>query len=111
MLYLGKETPPTWAYPALTPQGYANREAFEFWSRRDPIVTYAARLEQDAVILPGDVERMKREVEALVEAEAQALVAAPWPDAAAVTKGVLAGDPVTRTHVELLDRREAAPDD
>ena len=41
MLYLGNEQPPRWTYPSLTPQGYANRDAFEFWirSRHTPRVS------------------------------------------------------------------------
>ena len=37
MLYLGKDPQPSWDYPPLTEQGYANRELYEFWAARDPI--------------------------------------------------------------------------
>jgi 2-oxoisovalerate dehydrogenase E1 component beta subunit len=52
---------------------------------------------------------MKREAEALVAAEAQAVIEAPWPDAARVTVGVIADDPVDRHRVEVLDRDETMP--
>ncbi len=51
MLYLGKEPALSWDYPALAEQGaYADRELYAFWSKRDPIATYAARLEREGVI-------------------------------------------------------------
>src|SRR5262249_52898693 len=59
-------------------------------------------------IAAGDLDRMKKDAEAMVEAEAQAVIAAPWPEAAAVTTGVIADDPVDRHRVEILDRDELA---
>ena len=38
-----------------------------------------------------------------VEAEAQAVIAAPWPDVARVTDGVFADDPVDRRRIEVLE--------
>ena len=102
MLYLGKDPQPGWEYPALQPQGYANPDLYEFWSARDPIPAYAARLEADGVIQPGDVESLKKDCEALVEAEAATVIAAPWPDAADAGKGVFA-ESAARTRVEVLD--------
>ena len=43
MLYHGKESPPSWDYPPIHDTGYANREQYEFWAKRDPIARYAAR--------------------------------------------------------------------
>ena len=102
MLYLGKDPQPAWSYPPLTEAGYANRDAYEFWCRRDPIETYAAKLERDGVIAAGDLDRWKREAEALVEAEARAVIDAPWPDGALAGEGVFADEP-RREHVEVLD--------
>ena len=45
MLYLGKDPQLSWEYPPVFEQGYANRERYAFWSSRDPIPAYAARLE------------------------------------------------------------------
>ena len=104
MLYLGKEPPISWDYPALTEQGYANPELYEFWRARDPIKTYAATLERAGVIDAGEVEAWKRELDAFVDEQAQSVIAAPWPNAATVTTGVFAHDPVSRARVEVLDR-------
>jgi 2-oxoisovalerate dehydrogenase E1 component len=108
MLYLGKDPQASWDYAPLSAQAYANPSLYEFWRTRDPIPTYAARLEAGKIIGAGDLDRMKREAEALVEAEAQAVIAAPWPDAATVTTGVIADDPVDRHRVEVLDRDDRA---
>jgi 2-oxoisovalerate dehydrogenase E1 component len=109
MLYLGKDPQPSWEYSPLSAQAYANPELYEFWRTRDPIPTYATRLEALGVIARGDLERMKKEAEALVDAEAHAVVAAAWPEAAGVTRGVIADDPVDRRRVEILDRDGRAP--
>jgi 2-oxoisovalerate dehydrogenase E1 component len=109
MLYLGKDPAASWEYAPLAPQGYANPALYEFWRTRDPIPTYARKLETLGVIAAGDLDRMKREAEALVETEAQAVIAAPWPDPQSVTAGVFADDPVDRRRLEILDRDEATP--
>jgi 2-oxoisovalerate dehydrogenase E1 component len=102
MLYLGKDAPPSWTYPALHETGYADADAFAWWSARDPIATYAAHLVARGVIGEADVEALKREAEAVVERQAQAVIAAEWPDASTVGTGVCAGEPA-RTRVEVLD--------
>jgi 2-oxoisovalerate dehydrogenase E1 component len=102
MLYLGKDPQSSWAYPALTEQGYADRETYEFWRQRDPLVTYAARLEEEGVISAADVETWKKEIETLVEEEARKVIDAPWPDGAEAGHGVFAGEP-RRAHIEVLD--------
>ncbi len=102
MLYVGKDTAPSWQYPPLTEQGYANRELYEYWAARDPIPSYAAKLESEGVIASGDLDRFKREVEAIVEAQARAVIDAPWPDGARAGIGVFANEP-PRTHIEVLD--------
>ena len=102
MLYLGRDAQPSWTYPALTEAGYADRDAYEYWRQRDPIVTYAAKLERDGVIGADDLERWKREIDALVETEARAVIDAPWPDGALAGEGVFANE-APRAHVEVLD--------
>ncbi|HVL67937.1 MAG TPA: thiamine pyrophosphate-dependent enzyme [Vicinamibacterales bacterium] len=102
MLYLGKDPQPGWEYPPLSDQGYANRELYEYWSARDPIRTYAARLEAEGILSRDEADAIRREVEALVEAEAQAVIDAPWPAGAEAGAGVLAGEP-PRVRVEVLD--------
>src|SRR5438477_1493052 len=78
MLYLGREPQISWGYPELFDQGYADRALYDFWSRRDPIATYAARLEKEGVIGASDLARWKTEAESLVEAEARRVIEAPW---------------------------------
>src|SRR3954449_1528705 len=78
MLYLGKDPQPSWTYPPLTETGYANRERYDYWWARDPITTYAAKLERDAVIASGELDEWKREVEALVESQAKLVIEAGW---------------------------------
>lgn len=112
MLYLGKEPSLGWDYPALTPQGYANAELYDFWSQRDPIALYSARLVALGLVTDADVTRLKQEVVQLVEDEAQAVIAAPWPDPAGVTSGVFKEDSVDRRRFEVLDpdvRRDRQP--
>lgn len=102
MLYLGKDPQTSWSYPPLAESGYADRERYEFWCRKDPIPTYAAKLEGEGIIGAGDLERFQHEGEELVEAEARAVIDAPWPDAELAGVGVIADEP-RRTHIEVLD--------
>lgn len=102
MLYLGKDPQCGWSYPPLTEQGYADRDTYEFWRARDPLATYAAKLEAAGIVAPGEVDAWKSEIEALVEREARAVIDAPWPDGAQAGDGVLANQP-RRKHVEVLD--------
>jgi 2-oxoisovalerate dehydrogenase E1 component len=102
MLYLGKDSPPGWEYPALHDGGYADPERYAFWSARDPIPAYAARLQAEGLVEAGAVDRLKEECAALVEFEAQEVIAARWPDPDVARVGVLAGEP-RRERVEVLD--------
>jgi 2-oxoisovalerate dehydrogenase E1 component len=102
MLYLGRDPRPSWEYPPAGDQGYADRELYEYWSARDPIVTYAARLEAEGLVDERDVETLRHEAEAVVEAQARAVVEAPWPEPRTAGIGVLAGE-TPRVHVEVLD--------
>jgi 2-oxoisovalerate dehydrogenase E1 component len=102
MLYLGRDPQISWRYPPLTAQGYADRELYEYWSARDPLVLYAARLEAAGIIEAGDVDRFKREAEALVEQQAREVIGASWPDGSQAGVGVFANE-APRRHVEVLD--------
>src|SRR5262249_10579158 len=90
MLYLGREPHPSWEYPLLSPQGYADPALYQFWAARDPIATYAVRLEREGIIEPGDLDRFKEEADRVVEHEARAIIDAPWPDAARAGRDVFA---------------------
>ena len=92
--------------------GYAEREAYAYWSACDPIGRYAERLQADGVLREGELDQWKTEIAALVEREAQAVIAADWPDAALAGAGVAAGEP-PRVRVEVLDpawRQSIDPD-
>jgi 2-oxoisovalerate dehydrogenase E1 component len=102
MLYLGRDPQPSWDYPPLTEAGYADPAAYAFWSRRDPIPRYAARLEAEGVVEAGTLDRLKREAEASVEAEARRVIESPWPEPEQAGRGVVAGEP-PRQRVDILD--------
>ena len=102
MLYLGRDPQTSWEIPPLAEQGYANRELYEYWAARDPIALYAAKLTAEEVLEPGDLDRFKREADALVETEARAIIDAPWPDPAQAGIGVFKNEK-PRVHVEVLD--------
>jgi 2-oxoisovalerate dehydrogenase E1 component len=105
MLYLGKEPQLSWEYPPIAEDSaYCNREQFAYWSRRDPIAIYAERLRADGVIGANDAERFRHEAEQVVEAEARAVIDAPWPEPSQAATGVFLDEP-PRIRVEpLLDR-------
>jgi 2-oxoisovalerate dehydrogenase E1 component len=102
MLYLGKDAPPSWSYPPLTEQGYADREAHAYWSAKDPIPAYAARLRAEGLIEDGHLEALQREAEAFVEREAKAVVDAGWPAPELAGSDVVSGER-PRVRVEVLD--------
>jgi 2-oxoisovalerate dehydrogenase E1 component len=102
MLYLGRDPLASWAYAPLTDQGYANRDLYDYWAARDPIALYAARLQDEGIIKAGDLDRFKREAEAIVEEQARAVIDAPWPEPAQAGVGVFANEQ-PRVHVEVLD--------
>ena len=104
MLYLGKDPQVSWDYPPLTEQGYADRQLYDFWSARDPIPTYAARLQAEGVIEAGHLDDLKKEADALVEREARAVIEAAWPEPEQAGTGVFADDP-PRRRLELLEER------
>jgi 2-oxoisovalerate dehydrogenase E1 component beta subunit len=110
MLYVGREPQPSWDYPELLDAGYADREAWAWWAPRDPLPAYARRLEEAGVLARGELARFREEAEALVEEEARAVVAAPWPEPATAGRGVWAAGPDARRVEVLADRPPARLD-
>ena len=107
MLYLGKEPQAAtgaWEYAPLSEAGYANPELYEYWGARDPIKTYAARLVDATIATQAEIDAWKREIEALVDAEAAKVVDAPWPEPESAGDGVFAGEP-RRTRVDPIASR------
>jgi 2-oxoisovalerate dehydrogenase E1 component beta subunit len=109
MLYLGKEPQPSWDFPPIADAGaYADARQHAFWSARDPIALYAARLRADAVIEAGDLDRFKREAAEIVEAEARTVIAAPWPEPADAGARVFADERPRLRMEPLLERATQA---
>src|ERR1019366_4069840 len=102
MLYLGRDPQQSWDYAPLTEQGYADRDLYEYWSARDPLALYAARLQADGIIKAGDLDRFKHDAEAIVETQARAVIDAEWPEPSQAGVGVFANEQ-PRVHVEMLD--------
>jgi 2-oxoisovalerate dehydrogenase E1 component len=102
MLYLGKEPPIGWDYAPPSDQGYAHRDLYAYWAARDPIATYAGRLEREGILERGGLDAMKREAEAIVEAEARKVIDAPWPAPEQAGVGVFADEP-PRVRIDPLD--------
>src|SRR5438128_8509571 len=55
MLYLGRDPQLGWDYPPPG-DGYANRELYAYWSARDPIALYGAKLQQEGLVTAADIE-------------------------------------------------------
>jgi 2-oxoisovalerate dehydrogenase E1 component beta subunit len=102
MLYLGKDQPPSWEYHQLHDTGYANRELYEYWAKRDPIPMYARRLEDDGVIASGFLDETKKWADELVDRQAQLVISEAWPKPEQAGVGVFKDEP-PRARVELLD--------
>jgi 2-oxoisovalerate dehydrogenase E1 component len=118
MLYLGKDPAVSWEYPPLSSQAYANADLYEYWSTRDPLVSYAGRLTDEELIEPGEFDDWKNEASALVEEQARAVINAPWPEPDRAGVGVFAAeaprrrrDPLTEPDQELpaLQLEESPP--
>jgi 2-oxoisovalerate dehydrogenase E1 component len=110
MLYLGKDQPPSWEYHQLHDSGYANRELYDYWAKRDPIPMYARRLEEDGVIDAAHLDDLKKWADELVDRAAQLVIREPWPKQEQAGVGVFK-DEAPRVRVEVLEpsRRIAQP--
>ena len=110
MLYLGKDQPPSWEYHQLHEGGYANREQYEYWAKRDPIPMYARRLEDEGLIAAGHLDELKKWADELVDRQAQLVIQEAWPRPELAGVGVFKDEP-PRTRVEVLEpsRRLAQP--
>src|SRR5688572_5732158 len=102
MLYLGKDQPPSWEYHQLHDTGYANRELYEYWAKRDPIPMYARRLEEDGVIPAGHLDELKKWADELVDQQAQLVIQEAWPRPEQAGIGVFKDEP-PRTRTEVLE--------
>jgi pyruvate/2-oxoglutarate/acetoin dehydrogenase E1 component/TPP-dependent pyruvate/acetoin dehydrogenase alpha subunit len=80
MLYLGADAKPGWEYPSPGPGGYVDESAYAVWRDRDPISTYARRLETDGTLPANALQRLQAEAEAIVGEAIRELHERPWPD-------------------------------
>ena len=106
MLYLGREPQPGWDYPDLTDGGYADSDAWAYWSTRDPLKTYAAYLESIGLLEPGGFEALRLEADRIVSQQTARVLDAPWPAPDDAGSRVFAGEP-PRRHREPLETRVA----
>lgn len=104
MLYLGREPQVGWEYPEWKEGGYADPERYRYWSERDPIKRWAARLEAEGLLPADEFEKLKRTIEERVERQARAVIEAPWPEPSEAGEGVYGDGPPAR-HVEVLENR------
>lgn len=76
------------AHSMYDPELYRTKEEVEAWKKRDPIVTFAARLQKESLLAEGDLAKMEAAVDAEV-AEAVAFAeAGPWEPVEDLTKDV-----------------------
>src|SRR5688572_24771990 len=110
MLYLGKDQPPSWDYHQLHDSGFANRELYDYWAKRDPIPMYARRLEEEGVIGATHLDETKKWADDLVDRAAQLVISEAWPKPEQAGVGVFK-DEAPRVRIEVLDpaRRLAQP--
>ncbi len=102
MLYLGKDSKPSWEYAELSNGGYADPEAYRFWSAKDPLDTYAAKLRRERVIRNADIVKFRGEAEKMVKQEARSIVEGDWPDSEDAGRGVFAASGIA-VRVDPLD--------
>ncbi len=88
MLYFGAEPQQFLKYVENPPAGYVDKAKYAYWSQRDPIQTYQQKLLHEGVLTTEELRAMVKSVEEEIEQAAQAVIAAPWPEAK------LAGHPV-----------------
>jgi TPP-dependent pyruvate/acetoin dehydrogenase alpha subunit len=63
MLYFGVEPRLGWGYPSLDSSGgYVDREKYALWSLKDPIATYASRLETEGLLVQAELDALKEDV-------------------------------------------------
>jgi 2-oxoisovalerate dehydrogenase E1 component beta subunit len=108
MLYLGKDPAASWQYPSPSADGYADAELYNYWASRDPLVIYSRRLIDEGLIDAADVDDWKEKAERVVEEQAQAVIAAPWPAPERAGIGVFASEPARR-RVDPLTQPDDRP--
>ncbi len=79
MLYLGNEPTLTFDLPVLRGGGYVDAEQYLRWSKRDPIKTYAAQLQEEGICSEEDVHQFKNIALEKCEIAVAKLQTRSWP--------------------------------
>lgn len=66
-------------HSAADPEVYREKEEVQEWQEKDPLVTFAARCEDEGVLSPEDVERITAESDETVKAAVEFADASPEP--------------------------------
>ncbi|MGE0552822.1 MAG: pyruvate dehydrogenase (acetyl-transferring) E1 component subunit alpha [Gemmatimonadales bacterium] len=66
------------AHSMYDPELYRTKAEVEEWKQRDPIPAWRARLEEQGLLSPGDVERIEGEIEAELKRAVEFAEASPW---------------------------------
>jgi 2-oxoisovalerate dehydrogenase E1 component beta subunit len=77
-------------------------DLYDYWAAKDPIATYADRLESEGVIRQSDLATYREDAETLVDRAARAVIDGSWPTPQNAGAGVLADEP-PRLRIEPLD--------
>jgi pyruvate dehydrogenase E1 component alpha subunit len=86
------------------PEEYRSKEEVEEWLKRDPILTFGARLRDEGVVTDEDAEAMDKEAVEIVDGAVKFADESPFPDLAAVYDHIYAvGDQVQGWHT--VDKR------
>ncbi|MDQ2623361.1 MAG: pyruvate dehydrogenase (acetyl-transferring) E1 component subunit alpha [Actinomycetota bacterium] len=75
-------------HSAADPEVYREKEEVQEWQEKDPIVTFAARCEDEGVLSPEDVEQIKAEVEETVKKSVEFADASPEPSLESLYDGL-----------------------
>ena len=76
------------AHSMYDPELYRAKEEVEIWKKRDPIVTFTARLQKEGLLTEADLARMEAAVAAEVDDAVAFAEAGPWEPVEDLTKDV-----------------------
>jgi pyruvate dehydrogenase E1 component alpha subunit len=66
-------------HSAADPEVYRTKDEVEEWRKKDPIIVFAQRLEDDGVLAEGDLDEMRQQAEERVTAAVEFADASPEP--------------------------------
>jgi TPP-dependent pyruvate/acetoin dehydrogenase alpha subunit len=93
------------------PEQYRSKEEVAHWRERDPLVTFAARLQGEGVLTEVDVKRIDEEAIATVDEAVEFADASPFPSAESLYDDIYVLGEGSRGwySVETTEDREQAP--